>query len=131
MKRSLSLVILVLLGLVALCVAQDPTSPVTKPSEKPQVTTPSANTNQSENTTQTEATPPSANTGQTEPTPTAEKITDPAVNGTQKPPVDPTVGVNDPGLTDGAIAGIAIGSIAGVAAVGGGVFGILKKFGKI
>ena len=115
---------------VALCVAQDPTTTATKPPETPQATTPSANTNPSEkptqteatppsaNTnpsekpTQTEATPPSANTSQTEPTPTTN------VTGTQKPPVDPTVSADDPGLSDGAIAGIAIGSIAGVAGVG-------------
>ncbi|XP_029030367.1 mucin-5AC-like [Betta splendens] len=35
------------------------------------------------------------------------------------------------GLSSGAIAGITIGSIAGVAAVGGGIFGALKYTGRI
>ncbi|XP_058483609.1 putative surface protein bspA-like [Solea solea] len=37
----------------------------------------------------------------------------------------------DQGLSPGEIAGVVIGSVAGVALIGGGIFGILKYTGKI
>lgn len=50
----------------------------------------------------------------------ASNVTEPA------PPTTPPDVKEPSGLSDGAIAGIAIGSIAGVGGIGAGVFGLLK-----
>ncbi|CAL8279002.1 unnamed protein product [Arctogadus glacialis] len=65
--------------------------------------------------------------------PTSENPTDSTISqGTQKPhTTDAGPGPEPEGLSDGAIAGIAVGSIAGAAALGGGIFGLLKYTGKI
>ncbi|XP_034462952.1 merozoite surface protein CMZ-8-like [Hippoglossus hippoglossus] len=160
MQLNHVIVTLCLLGAVALCRGQEPTKVPTltsvAPSNGPSSPDPATQTEASgtkvPDATATEpdatATGPVPGTPVTDPaapvTDPAAPVTDPAapVTDPTAPVTDPTTPVKDPttpkpveevdpGLSGGAIAGITIGSIAGVAAVGGGIFGALKFTGRI
>ncbi|KAJ0004102.1 hypothetical protein NQD34_010316 [Periophthalmus magnuspinnatus] len=83
-----------------------------------QTSTPSPNTTTTTNSTQsTSSTPP--------PSTSTATMTTQVNNVTEITPTPKS------GLSDGAIAGIVIGSIAGAGLLGGGVYGALKYTGKI
>ncbi|XP_077360416.1 uncharacterized protein LOC144005862 [Festucalex cinctus] len=89
-------------------------------------------------TTTTDSAPPSTVSATPDPA-TSEPSSSAETGSSPTDTVTPTDGTADvtgggggpEGLSDGAIAGITIGSIAGVAAIGGGVFGILKYTGRV
>ncbi|CAL8398785.1 unnamed protein product [Boreogadus saida] len=156
MWGNLTALTVCLLGTVFICGVSS-TTPVPQPTpppgtEKPTtivptiITTPvnpatktTAENPATKTTAENPATKPPTENPATNPTsanPTSENPTNPTnpttSEGTQKPHTTDAGPEPEPeGLSDGAIAGIAVGSIAGAAALGGGIFGLLKYTGKI
>ncbi|KAG7515852.1 hypothetical protein JOB18_017170 [Solea senegalensis] len=101
-----------------------PTSNPTVPSEQPsgQTSNPTVPSEQPSGQTSNPTVPSEKPSGQT--------TNNPATTEAQTTSPEP-VEEGDQGLSPGEIAGITIGTVAGVALIGGGIFGILKYTGKI
>ncbi|XP_019130341.2 A-agglutinin anchorage subunit-like isoform X2 [Larimichthys crocea] len=135
LKMNLPELTLCLLGTVLLCGATTVEPPITITSGP---TTPAVTSNKPTTPAGTSNKPTTAAGTTTSSTGTTVSSSgDTAATGTvTNNPTSSTVttesvGDSSSGLSSGAIAGITIGSIAGVAAVGGGIFGALKYTARI
>ncbi|MED6254470.1 hypothetical protein ATANTOWER_027068, partial [Ataeniobius toweri] len=136
MRANLCIAAFSLLGAVILCRAQSSGTPetITGSTPAPGTQTGTSTTASTGESSTASTTPTTASTGESSTASTGTLTTastgesstastgTPTTAKTEKPTVEPPSG----GLSGGAIAGITIGTIAGVGLLGGGVYGLLK-----